>query len=594
MVLAGFAGNARSIETESPHATQFGTPLMPETRLLEILACNRSLIGVLTALCRSIESALGAQTRCAVCLIDWNALKFGDVVAPSLPASFVEAMIGKPVVCEAGPCARAACLKSQVITADVENDPLWQSSAFRALTLAHGQRACWSTPIVSATGEVQGTFAVLQDRPGIPGLFQQSLIAKAVHLAGIAVERAQQEALLSRTAAFLGHVEHLSAMGSFTWHLATDELSCTPEVYRIFGFDGRAPVTSARILSRVVPEDLSALRGAFETARREGGDMVHEFRLPMPDRGVRYVRMGARAALDPQDKWDYIGAVQDVTEQRVCQMALSEARAELAYVARVVSLGELSASIAHEVKQPLSGIITNASTCLRMLAADPPDLAGARETAKRTLRDGNRASDVITRLRALFTRKTASGEAVELNQTAQEAITLALSDLQRRRVQVRTELMEKPATVRGDRIQLHQVILNLILNAADAMGGVDDRPRRLTIRTQLAEGDRILLSVQDTGTGIAAHEARLFEPFYSTKSDGMGIGLAISRAIVSRHGGCLWATSNEGPGATFFFTIPCAQSPQTPAISVAPSCGDRSASGWRVQTEDPCTVSLHL
>jgi signal transduction histidine kinase len=267
-------------------------------------------------------------------------------------------------------------------------------------------------------------------------------------------------------------------------------------------------------------------------------------------------------------------------EARLAQVeeALRQARADQAYAARVMSLGALSASIAHEIKQPLSGIITNAGTCLRMLAADPPDIAGARETARRTLRDGNRASDVITRLRALFTRRTANDETADLNQLALEAVTLALSDLQCRRVMVVTDLAQELPAVRGDRIQLHQVILNLILNAADAMGSVDERPRRLKIRTQRESPDRVLLCVEDTGTGFAAHEARLFDPFYTTKSDGMGIGLSISRAIIDMHGGRLWATQNEGPGATFWFCVPCEQAPADTLIP----------------REGPCTVSLGL
>lgn len=251
--------------------------------------------------------------------------------------------------------------------------------------------------------------------------------------------------------------------------------------------------------------------------------------------------------------------------------ALRQAQADLAYAARVMSLGALSASIAHEIKQPLSGIITNAGTCLRMLAADPPDVAGARETARRTLRDGNRASDVITRLRALFTRKSVSDETADLNQLALDAVTLALSDLQCRRIVVVTDLAQELPSVRGDRIQLHQVILNLILNAADAMAGVDDRPRLLKIRTQREGDERVLLCVEDTGTGFATQAAQLFQPFYTTKTDGMGIGLSISRAIIDSHGGRLWATMNEGPGATFWFCIPRERSAASFTGSRAPS-----------------------
>ncbi len=184
------------------------------------------------------------------------------------------------------------------------------------------------------------------------------------------------------------------------------------------------------------------------------------------------------------------------------QEELRNTQAELAHMTRVMTMGELTASIAHEVNQPLSGIITNASTCLRMLAAEPPNVDGARETARRTIRDGNRASDVIAKLRALFTRKDAATEPVDLNEATREVIALSLTDLQRNQVILRMELADDLQPVIGDRVQLQQVILNLLRNASDAMSGVEDRPRRLLIRTGQEEGDRVQLAVQDAGVGF--------------------------------------------------------------------------------------------
>src|SRR5262249_54052273 len=218
-----------------------------------------------------------------------------------------------------------------------------------------------------------------------------------------------------------------------------------------------------------------------------------------------------------------------------------------------------TASIAHEVNQPLSGIITNASTCLRMLDADPPNIDGARETVRRTIRDGNRVSDVITRLRALFGRKEFTLELLDLNWATSEVIGLALSDLQRNRIILQTELADDLPNVTGDRIQLQQVILNLLRNAWDAMADVHDRPRRLLIRTERENDDRVRLTVRDAGVGLPPPSLDcLFDPFYTTKSDGLGSGLFVSRSIVERHHGRLWAEPNDGgPGATFSFSIPC-------------------------------------
>jgi signal transduction histidine kinase len=229
----------------------------------------------------------------------------------------------------------------------------------------------------------------------------------------------------------------------------------------------------------------------------------------------------------------------------------------------------LTASIAHEINQPLSGIVTNASTCLRMLAADPPNVDGARETARRTIRDGNRASEVITRLRALFSKKEATIESVDLNEATREVIALSLSELQRNRVILRTELASDLPVVKGDRVQLQQVVLNLLRNASDAMSAVDDRPRHMVITTEREEGDRVRLTVQDAGVGLDPQAMdRLFEAFYTTKNDGMGMGLSVSRSIIERHHGRLWAAPNDGPGATFSFSIPCGPASATGARSL--------------------------
>lgn len=224
----------------------------------------------------------------------------------------------------------------------------------------------------------------------------------------------------------------------------------------------------------------------------------------------------------------------------------------------MMTLNALTASIAHEVNQPLASIIINAGTCLRILEADPPDVDHARETARRILRDGNRASEVITRLRGLFCRKELTLEPLDLNEVTREIISLSLGDLQRNQVVLRSDLASDLPLVTGDRIQLQQVILNLLRNGADAMTDVADRSRQLLIRTERDGNEQIRLSVTDAGVGFGPETAtKLFEPFYTTKSDGMGIGLSISRSIIEAHRGRLWGTVNEGPGSTFCFCIPC-------------------------------------
>ena len=234
-----------------------------------------------------------------------------------------------------------------------------------------------------------------------------------------------------------------------------------------------------------------------------------------------------------------------------------EIQLELAHASRIATLGQLSASIAHELNQPLTGIIANCSTCLRMLASDPQDLDVVREAVRRAMRDGDRASQVVTRLRALFSNKEPTFEPVDLNEAAREVIALSLGEIQNTRVILRTELGNDLPCVSADRIQLQQVILNLLRNALDAMSTIDDRPRDLLISTLGEEDDSVRLSVKDVGVGFDPHSMnKLFEAFYSTKNAGMGVGLAVSRSIIDSHHGHLWTVLNDGPGATFSFSVP--------------------------------------
>ena len=369
-------------------------------------------------------------------------------------------------------------------------------------------------------------------------------------------ERKQSEEELRRSAAFLAEAQQLSRVGSFSWQVATDEIMWSEQLYRIFEIDRGVPVTFEVIGYRVHPEDLSTFKEEIERSRQDGSEVQLEIRLQMPDRTIKYVHVVAHCR-SHGNQLEYIGAVQDVTQRRLSEEALAKVRSELAHVARATSLGVLTASIAHEVNQPLAGIITNAGTCLRMLGADPPDVDGARETARRTIRDGNRASDVMTRLRALFSKREFSLESVDLNEAMQEVLALSLSDLQRHRVILQSELAEDLPTVTGDRIQLQQVILNLVRNASEAMVEVHERPRLLLIKTEREDVNRVRLTVRDSGIGFPPESLdSLFDAFHTTKSGGMGIGLFVSRSIVERHEGRLWAEPNDGPGATFSFSLP--------------------------------------
>ncbi len=387
--------------------------------------------------------------------------------------------------------------------------------------------------------------------------------------AAISLENARLYSDLVRSEALLARSQDVTATGSFMWCLQTGEITWSKQTYRIFGFEETSPATVELAMSRIHPQDAPLTVKFLEHFRSGGSELRYEHRLLMPDRSVKYLQVIAQATQDQTGHTVYLGIIQDVTQRRLGEEELAKARSELTRVARISSLGTLTASIAHELNSPLAGILTNAGTCLLMLDDASPDIDGARETAQRTIRDAARATEVIKRLRALFANKGASSEAMDLNEATREVVALSLSELQRNHVIVRTELADGLPFVTGDRIQLQQVILNLILNAEDAMHGIDDRPRELLIRTAGDDTGNVRMAVRDAGTGFdPASAERIFQAFYTTKPDGMGIGLSISRSIIEHHGGRLWAEPNEGPGATFWFAIP--------AIATVAACGARS------------------
>lgn len=334
----------------------------------------------------------------------------------------------------------------------------------------------------------------------------------------------------------------------------------------------------------VHPDDLHQAVRAWSVSVATGTPFQVESRVVHPaDHSYRWCLTSGLPLRDAEGrilKW--YGACVDMHDWKEAQDELRDTQAELAHVTRVMTMGQLTASIAHELNQPLAGIMTNASTALRMLTADPPNVDGARETARRTIRDAKRTSEVITRLRALFTKRSTASEVVDLNTAAQEVVALSLTELQKSGVSCRVNLAANLPDVMGDRIQLQQVILNLLLNGAESMRGVAGRSGELVVSTDLEPTGGVRLAVRDAGTGFdPATAAKLFSPFYTTKSNGMGIGLSVSRTIVENHQGRLWAERNEGPGSTFCFSIPSrrvGESAKVPRIAPAPQSVDASGS----------------
>jgi PAS domain S-box-containing protein len=401
--------------------------LIGEKRILEMVAKGDSLELVLEALCLFVEDQ-SSGVLSSILLFDPNGSCLRHGAAPSLPKSYTEAIDGAAIGPRVGSCGTAAYRAEQVVVSDIARDPLWTD--YKDLALAHGLRACWSTPIISSEGKVLGTFAMYHREPGSPSPQEHDLIEQITHLAGVALERKRTED------------------------------------------------------------------------------------------------------------------------------ALRQAQANLAHVSRVTTMGELTASLAHEVNQPIAAAVTNANTCLRWLAASTPNLEEARAAAMRIVKDGTRAAEIISRIRLLFKKGTPERELVDVNEVIREMIVLLGGEATRYSISFRTELGVDLPQVMGDRVQLQQVFMNLMLNGIEAMKDLGSAGE-LTINLRQAENGQLLISVSDTGVGLPPQqEDQIFNAFFTTKAHGTGMGLSISRSIVESHGGRLWATANPGRGATFHLTLP--------------------------------------
>jgi PAS domain S-box-containing protein len=376
---------------------------------------------------------------------------------------------------------------------------------------------------------------------------------------GIDIEdRKRAEEQLRHSEAYLSEAQRLSHTGSFGWLVSTGEILWSEETYQIFGYDDLAKPSLQLVIDRTHPDDRHRVRQLLEQVSTDGGSFDIKHRLLMPGGAVKYLHVIAHAITDSSGAAEFIGAVTDITPAIKANESLRNAQADLAHVNRVTTMGELAASLAHEVNQPIAGASINASSCLRYLKRDQPDLDGACQAASRIIRDVNRAADIISRVRQFFRKGAPTREPVDVNEVIREMVVLLSYEITQHSISASTQLAADLPVVVGDRVQLQQVLMNLMINSIEAMKNVEGI-RRLTLNSELSDDGQLLVSVQDTGPGLPIDPAdQIFTAFFTTKTHGTGMGLSISRSIVESHGGRLWAINHSGSGACFKFTLPTA------------------------------------
>jgi len=385
----------------------------------------------------------------------------------------------------------------------------------------------------------------------------------------ITERRRAEETLRRSQAAYLAEAQRLSRTGSFGWNTSTGDVFWSNQSFRIFEYDTSATPSIELMLQRVHPDDAAAVQRAFDGARLDHLDFDIEFRLLLAGDAIKHIHAVAHALANGNGngsgRHQFVGAVMDVTATRQAEAQLQKTQGELAYFARVTSLGALSSSIAHEVNQPLAAIVTSGEACLRWLVRGAEGLERATAAVNRMIADGRRASEIIQRIRALSKRTELKKAQLGLNNVIDEVASLVAREVVNHRATLTLELGRDLPPVLADRVQLQQVLINLVLNGVQAMAAVTDRPRRLTILSSPTEPSGVLVTVRDTGVGLTAEDSeRLFQTFFTTKPDGMGMGLSICRSIIEAHGGRIWAKTNGAePGAAFSFSLPAAAQGET-------------------------------
>ena len=528
-----------------------------QSRVLEMIAADAPLSGVLTSLVLLMEGQ-AEGLRCSILLLNRDGKHVRHGAAPNLPEAYVKAVDGSAIGPCNGSCGTAMFTRKPVIVTDVMTDPLWRD--YRELAKICGLRACWSTPILSPQGEVLGSFAMYRQETRGPQPEETRLTQIATHIAGIAIDRQrQQEVLRERDARISVAAE--SADLAFWVLYPEGDAWMSDKGRRIYGFDSNLPLTCELILSRVHPDERAAVKAEYDRACALRGAFETEHRLLLPYGKTRWVIMRGRCLRDEHGNiLETIGVTLDVSAQKQAALQLQVQREEMAHRNRVALMGEMTASFAHEINQPLTAISNKASAARRFLDRGNIDPVLLRELLEEIAADSQRAGEVMRGIRSLVRKETSEQALLNLNAIISDTVRLVSSDVLNRESVVTTELDPSVPAVQGTLVQIQQVLLNLIINALDAMETLPPTERRVIVSTRSDKGDVAEITVRDFGMGLPKDRPdKVFDHFFSTKQKGMGMGLAIVRSIIEAHGGTITGENTPDRGARMVVRLPAAR-----------------------------------
>src|SRR5947199_621615 len=538
-----------------------------QSGVLEMIAADAPLADVLTSLVLLMEGQ-AEGLRCSILLLNRDGKRVRHGAAPNLPDVYVKAVDGAAIGPRNGSCGTAMYTRRPVVVTDVMTDPLW--SDYRELAKICGLRACWSTPILSPEGEVLGSFAMYRQETRGPLPEEARLTEIATHIAGIAIERHQQQEILREREARISLAAESAELAFWILYPEQNAAWMSEKGRLIYGFDSNLPLTCDLILSRVHPDERAAVKAAYDRSCALYGTFESEHRLLLPYGKTRWVIMRGRCLKDEEGNLlETIGVTLDVSAQKQADLQLQVQREEMAHRNRVSLMGEMTASFAHELNQPLTAIANNASAARRFLEHGNIDPALLQQLLQDMVADSQRAGEVIRGIRSLVRKETSVHSLLDLNAVITETVRLVSTDVLSRESVVTTELDQQLPQVEVTLVQIQQVLLNLIINALDAMEGLPPAERRIIVSTRSDKGDVVEVSVRDFGTGLPKDRPdKVFDHFFSTKQKGMGMGLTIVRSIVEAHGGTIVAENAPERGARMIVRLPAVRG-QTQTIAAA-------------------------